>query len=287
MNDRQLKSFISVAESGSFSKSAKQNYISVPAIIGQIDLLEEETGIELFIRTNHGIQLTTGGEIFLDAARKMLTIGTSAIQAAKSSSVKELSIGVASDQMPDFLMSACEHYAKFNAETTFRFVHCPYNEQLDSVRHYLFDTCIIAEPDVKYLGGLHYEVLSEERYSFAMKSDHPLASKSLIHLSDLSGVSVLCGSYPYLRKSFAEGLKNSAAIFKPINTEYSFQDQANALFSDELIVFHSMWSKAYASILKVIPSDIPAGTIGVVCRKSNIGPVTPFMNYLKDSLFNF
>jgi DNA-binding transcriptional LysR family regulator len=55
VNDRQLKSFISVAESGSFSKAAKQNYISVPAIIAQIDLLEEETGIELFIRTNHGI----------------------------------------------------------------------------------------------------------------------------------------------------------------------------------------------------------------------------------------
>ena len=40
MNDRQLLSFIKIVETGSFSKAAKDSFISVPAMVQQIDRLK-------------------------------------------------------------------------------------------------------------------------------------------------------------------------------------------------------------------------------------------------------
>lgn len=54
----QLETFLCVAESGSFNKAAEKLFISPPAVIKQINLLEENLGLQLFLRTHRGIQLT-------------------------------------------------------------------------------------------------------------------------------------------------------------------------------------------------------------------------------------
>ena len=54
MNDRQLLSFIKIVETGSFSKAAKDSFISVPAMVQQIDRLEEDLGFRLLLRSNRG-----------------------------------------------------------------------------------------------------------------------------------------------------------------------------------------------------------------------------------------
>ena len=46
----QLETFISVAEAGSFNKAAEELYISAPAVIKQINALESELDLTLFIR---------------------------------------------------------------------------------------------------------------------------------------------------------------------------------------------------------------------------------------------
>ena len=67
MNDRQLTSFLKIVETGSFSKAAQESYISVPAMVQQIDRLEEDLGFRLFSRTNQGAILTEDGVVFCDA----------------------------------------------------------------------------------------------------------------------------------------------------------------------------------------------------------------------------
>ena len=41
MNERQLESFISAADQKSFSKAAEASFISTPALVQQINLLEK------------------------------------------------------------------------------------------------------------------------------------------------------------------------------------------------------------------------------------------------------
>ena len=50
MYNPQLETFLCVAESGSFNKAAERMYISPPAVIKQINLLESSLDLQLFIR---------------------------------------------------------------------------------------------------------------------------------------------------------------------------------------------------------------------------------------------
>lgn len=47
MYNPQLETFICVVDSGSFNKAAEKLYISPPAVIKQMNLLEESLGIQL------------------------------------------------------------------------------------------------------------------------------------------------------------------------------------------------------------------------------------------------
>ncbi len=58
----QLETFLCVAEAGSFNKAAERLYISPPAVIKQINLLESSLDLRLFVRTHRGLQLTAAGK---------------------------------------------------------------------------------------------------------------------------------------------------------------------------------------------------------------------------------
>lgn len=62
MYNHQLDAFIKVADTGSFGKAAEAMYISPPALIQQINLLEGRCGFKLFNRSNRGVTLTPAGK---------------------------------------------------------------------------------------------------------------------------------------------------------------------------------------------------------------------------------
>jgi DNA-binding transcriptional LysR family regulator len=68
MDIRQLRTFIHVAELGSFSKAAERLHIAQPALSRQIRLLEAELDVALFVRHGRGVRLTDAGALFLDRA---------------------------------------------------------------------------------------------------------------------------------------------------------------------------------------------------------------------------
>ena len=61
MYNPQLDTFIRVAEAGSFNKAAEELYISTPAVIKKINLLEHSLDVKLFLRTHRGLALTEAG----------------------------------------------------------------------------------------------------------------------------------------------------------------------------------------------------------------------------------
>lgn len=60
----QLDTFLCAAEAGSFNRAAEQLYISPPAVIKQVNLLEGRLGLRLFERTHRGLRLTPAGQSF-------------------------------------------------------------------------------------------------------------------------------------------------------------------------------------------------------------------------------
>lgn len=68
MYNPQLETFIRVADAGSFNKAAEELFISPPAVIKQINLLEAQLGLTLFVRTHRGLKLTEAGKsLYQDA----------------------------------------------------------------------------------------------------------------------------------------------------------------------------------------------------------------------------
>jgi len=68
----QLRHLISLAESGSFSKSAQGLYITQPALSRSIRALEDELGMPLFDRVGRRIELTAFGREVVERAKQLV-----------------------------------------------------------------------------------------------------------------------------------------------------------------------------------------------------------------------
>lgn len=72
MDFEQLKAFLEVARSSSFSRAAEKLFRTQPAISTQIRALENEIGARLFDRSGGRVKLTSGGKLFLQYAEQAL-----------------------------------------------------------------------------------------------------------------------------------------------------------------------------------------------------------------------
>jgi DNA-binding transcriptional LysR family regulator len=74
MSDRlqELAVFVRAAESGSFSRAARELGLSQPSVSRIIGELEARLGVTLLLRTTRRITVTDAGALFLDRAREIL-----------------------------------------------------------------------------------------------------------------------------------------------------------------------------------------------------------------------
>ncbi|WP_193073285.1 LysR family transcriptional regulator [Pseudomonas sp. FME51] len=72
MELRHLRYFVAVAEQRNFTRAAEKLFIAQPPLTRAIKQLEEEIGVELFIRKTRGLELTSGGTYFLAHAQQIL-----------------------------------------------------------------------------------------------------------------------------------------------------------------------------------------------------------------------
>ncbi|GLR53553.1 LysR family transcriptional regulator [Shinella yambaruensis] len=85
MSDRwqELIVFARVAESGSFSRAARELQMSQPSVSRIIGELEGRLGVKLLLRTTRNLSLTDAGALFLERARQVKADWESAEDAAR------------------------------------------------------------------------------------------------------------------------------------------------------------------------------------------------------------
>ena len=123
MYNPQLDAFIKVADSGSFSKAAEAMYISAPAIIQQINLLETSCSFKLFARSNHGVKLTPAGRSLYEDAKTIIRLSQDALNKARrlaESSETTVRIGTSllykCRLLPDFWTRISEKHPELKIE---------------------------------------------------------------------------------------------------------------------------------------------------------------------------
>lgn len=89
MDVRELRSFVKVAQCGSFSQAARELYIAQPALSRQIAKLEETLQVELLRRHGRGVELTTAGMRLLERAQVMLNYLEDTAEHVRSSADQE------------------------------------------------------------------------------------------------------------------------------------------------------------------------------------------------------
>ena len=111
MDIRQLKAFVAIAESGTFTAGAVRVHLTQAAISMQIRQLENETGAQLFVRAPRKVILTEAGEKLLERAYSILREHDAALEemAALTGAhrgrlrIGSASAGVSADPLPQIL----------------------------------------------------------------------------------------------------------------------------------------------------------------------------------------
>lgn len=84
VNFNQLRSFYAVAQEMSFTKAAKLLHIGQPTLTVQVRALEERYGVELFLRSSRGLQLSTTGDALFAVARQIFLYEAQAVELLRS-----------------------------------------------------------------------------------------------------------------------------------------------------------------------------------------------------------
>ena len=97
MDFKRLRYFLAIAECQSFASASRKLHIAQPALTRQVHALEEELGIELFIRSTKGVTLTDAGRVFYEDIKSIFSRLSYAEHRAKlvsQGSHGELKVGI-------------------------------------------------------------------------------------------------------------------------------------------------------------------------------------------------
>lgn len=201
MELRQLRYFIAVAERLSFSKAAQQLHVTVPPLSRQVRQLEEEFGVELFVRDRRHVALTDAGRTLLREARVLLSQTahvSECVRLAKSGEAGLVKIGIGVGLGERISRVLIEHAKHFPA------VEIQCHDVYSGLQN---EALLEGKIDVGFLrpcgnrAELASELLFEEHLVVHVSKASPLAKRKTLRVKDLAGEPLLM-----LDRSISSGL---------------------------------------------------------------------------------
>lgn len=190
MDFRSLTYFMTVAKELNFTKAAEKLNMSQPPLSNQIKNLEEDLGVELFIRSKRGLTLTDAGALLMRRAAQVLELADKTrgeLDSMNQGLSGTLFLGMVEGRAP-FL--AAQMIAGFREEfpmVKYELWNGSSDDVLDQLYHGIADLAVICAPyDYEKLDGI---TVGREPWVAIMSEDHPLAKKdgTEIELEDLVG----------------------------------------------------------------------------------------------------
>ncbi|MDX2496237.1 MAG: selenium metabolism-associated LysR family transcriptional regulator [Desulfuromusa sp.] len=208
MTLRQLKLFIAVAETGSFSRGAEAVSLTQSTVSQHIAALEQEFNTQLLDRTSKGIFLTTGGEIFLQHARRVLAEQEVLTQAMNSlHGLEKATLNLGASNIPANYLVPC-----FLPILQHKYPGIALTMKIGDSREIL-DELRAGQVELGIVGGriddeiYSYEPLLKDRLVMIVGPDHPLKERHSISIDELGKESFIAredgsGTYQALQTAF-------------------------------------------------------------------------------------
>jgi DNA-binding transcriptional LysR family regulator len=192
---RQLRAFVAIAESGTFTAGALRVHVTQAAISMQIRQLENEIGAKVFVRAPRHVILTEAGEHLLRRARQMLREHDAAIDEIAELAGAErgrLRIGSASamvltDQLPIILKELRKQHPAAEISVN------------SGTSESLVDQILAGELDIAFVSlpvdarGIKTDRLSDDQLVAIASPRHKLAKQKTISAYTLAGERLILG----------------------------------------------------------------------------------------------
>lgn len=193
MELRVLNYFLAIAREENFTRAAQQLHVTQPTLSRQIAQLEEELGVELFVRNNHNIILTEDGMMLKRRAQELLSLADKikrdfSYKAGNLEGV--ISIGSGEFQSTRYLTDCIAAFRKKHPLVRYELYSGNAGNIRDNIERGLLDIGLMSEPiDIR-----KYEFISmpvKEQWGALVRNDSPLAKKKFIEPQDLIGIPII------------------------------------------------------------------------------------------------
>lgn len=275
MYNLQLETFIVVADLGSFNKAAEALYITPPAVTKQINLLEKDLEVQLFVRTHRGLILTEAGKSLYKDAKYIIQYCKDSVERAKRAmEEKDNVIRIGASPMTP-AAPVIQMWAKVRKDyPDIRLQMIPYMNSQESAREILKNL----GTNIDIVGGIFDETMlklrqcqgmeiSRQRICCAVSLNHRLASKETLTFQDLYGENFLMmhrGWSNYVDELRDDIWKNHPQIRVVDFDIYSMEIFNRCENSNEILMAVENWKDAHP-LLKIIPVEwkytIPYGIL--------------------------
>lgn len=199
MYNPQLEIFICVADAGSFNKATEKLHITPPAILRQINLLEEKLDVTLFKRTHSGLILTEAGRSLYNDTNYIMQYCRESVVRAKNAAQKDthiIRIGTSPMTPAQILLKLWPKIHESCPDIKFQLI--PFDNTPENAREILknlgnnidlvaglFDDTLL---NFRECAGLE---LMQEPLCCAVSVNHRLASKGKLNIEDLYGENLM------------------------------------------------------------------------------------------------
>ena len=187
MDLRRLKYFFAVAEELNIGRAAARLHISQPPLTRQIRALESQLGVELFVRTAKGVELTQAGEMFKEDAVQIRMLVEAAIdraQRAGEGKLGRLDVAIFGTAIYDTIPKLLQDFRNRMPGVSIVLHTMNKNEQIDALRQRRitvgFNRMMPTLPDIGC------ELVATERLMAVLPEHHPLAALETVPLSALA-----------------------------------------------------------------------------------------------------
>jgi DNA-binding transcriptional LysR family regulator len=189
MELRQIRSFLSIAETLHFGRTAELIHLSQPALSLQIRALEEAVGVRLFERNRRKTTLTAAGVAFRDDAARALSQLDQAIHRARlaaSGKLGLLRIGFISTALSEIVPNIIRQFRELNPKVEFSLRAILTADQVQMLETGLLDIGFLRLP----IGGhsaLDVVTVHREPFVLVVPASHKLANRKRVRLREVSG----------------------------------------------------------------------------------------------------
>ena len=181
MDINQLKQFISVAQTMSFTEAARLNGLTQPTVSHSINELEKQLGTKLFARTRRTVTITDSGKELLPRALEMVSIAeNTAFRIRQIESGGYGSISIASLTTSSFVLSRCiSAFSKRYPDITIDITFNSGGSQVIALNDARYDIHFAVREMVPIGSDFDSLISHSDNLCVVFPADHPLAAQPL------------------------------------------------------------------------------------------------------------